>query len=389
MNVSVLFVAADACAITLLVLIGARYLTVAPRERGAWLIALLLLGIVCYHLSSRQDYGTLIEAPFRADFGNLFPLLNVLRNATSGVFMLLCHAIFKDGQRTPRLLLGLLVLQLLLEEPLDWVVDGQWAETVWGTVLLEGVPSLLQTLFLGMALYWMLSERDADLVLPRRRARVLLLIIYVVQVVLSLTVERVAMNFGWIPWEWQYPVHMMFVAVGIPFSVIVLFASMSPAAASLFGGRRAEEPRPAGPSRQAPAGSDTERAEVARIRAAFEEDLIYHQAGLSVAGLARHLALPEYRLRNLIHQHMGYRNFNALLHHYRIAEVCRALEQPARNHLPVLTLALTAGYQSINPFNRAFRELKGMTPTEYRRQARQRQVESSNCTAESATGDIV
>jgi len=33
----------------------------------------------------------------------------------------------------------------------------------------------------------------------------------------------------------------------------------------------------------------------------------------------------------------------------------------------VLTIALEAGYGSIGPFNRAFRERFGMTPTEYRR----------------------
>jgi AraC-like DNA-binding protein len=35
--------------------------------------------------------------------------------------------------------------------------------------------------------------------------------------------------------------------------------------------------------------------------------------------------------------------------------------------LPVLTIALSVGYQSITPFNNAFRQLKGMTPSEYRR----------------------
>jgi AraC-like DNA-binding protein len=35
----------------------------------------------------------------------------------------------------------------------------------------------------------------------------------------------------------------------------------------------------------------------------------------------------------------------------------------------VLTLALEAGYGSIGPFNRAFRDAYGVTPTEFRRQA--------------------
>lgn len=79
--------------------------------------------------------------------------------------------------------------------------------------------------------------------------------------------------------------------------------------------------------------------------------------------------MPEYRLRKLIHEKLGYRNFNALLHEYRIAEACRELSDPAKNSLPILTIALTVGYNSINPFNRAFRDAKAMTPSAYRAQS--------------------
>jgi AraC-like DNA-binding protein len=37
--------------------------------------------------------------------------------------------------------------------------------------------------------------------------------------------------------------------------------------------------------------------------------------------------------------------------------------------VPVLTIALDAGFQSIGPFNRAFKTETGLTPTEYRKQA--------------------
>ena len=35
--------------------------------------------------------------------------------------------------------------------------------------------------------------------------------------------------------------------------------------------------------------------------------------------------------------------------------------------VPVLTIAMDAGFQSLNPFNRAFKAETGLTPTEYRR----------------------
>jgi AraC-like DNA-binding protein len=78
--------------------------------------------------------------------------------------------------------------------------------------------------------------------------------------------------------------------------------------------------------------------------------------------------MPEYRLRALIHKNLGYRNFNALLHEYRLRDACQQLTDPAKAHLPILTIALDAGYQSIAPFNQAFRLAMGCTPSIYRRQ---------------------
>ncbi|RTM02125.1 MAG: AraC family transcriptional regulator, partial [Bradyrhizobiaceae bacterium] len=38
--------------------------------------------------------------------------------------------------------------------------------------------------------------------------------------------------------------------------------------------------------------------------------------------------------------------------------------------VPVITIAMDAGFQSLGPFNRAFKAVTGVTPTEYRRMRR-------------------
>ena len=78
--------------------------------------------------------------------------------------------------------------------------------------------------------------------------------------------------------------------------------------------------------------------------------------------------MPEYRLRRLINQALGYRNFNSFLNHYRIEEVKAALADPAQAAVPILTMALDAGFSSLGPFNRAFKAETGLTPSEYRQQ---------------------
>jgi AraC-like DNA-binding protein len=96
---------------------------------------------------------------------------------------------------------------------------------------------------------------------------------------------------------------------------------------------------------------------------------IYRQEGLTIAALAARLDLPEHRLRQVINEGLGHRNFNAFLNRYRIDEAKAALSDPSQREVPVLTIAMDAGFQSIGPFNRAFKADTGVTPTEFRRDA--------------------
>ncbi len=102
---------------------------------------------------------------------------------------------------------------------------------------------------------------------------------------------------------------------------------------------------------------------LARLDAAMQQSHAYRQEGLSLADLARSLGLAEAPLRTLINQQLGFRNFNDFLHHHRLNE---AMARLASSDLPVLTVALDCGYGSIGPFNRAFKQRLGMTPTDYR-----------------------
>ena len=99
----------------------------------------------------------------------------------------------------------------------------------------------------------------------------------------------------------------------------------------------------------------------------FRDNQTYREAGLTISMLAKKLNLPEYRLRAFIHKQLGFRNFNAMLHKYRIEDASNALSETGNHNTPVLTIALSVGYQSITPFNNAFREIKGVTPSEYRK----------------------
>jgi AraC-like DNA-binding protein len=106
-----------------------------------------------------------------------------------------------------------------------------------------------------------------------------------------------------------------------------------------------------------------------RLEQVMTEERVFRQGRLTIGALAARLAVPEERLRRAINEGLGYRNFNAFINHYRLEEAKAALSDPAQCDVPVLTIAMDSGFQSLGPFNRAFKADTGLTPTEYRRMA--------------------
>jgi AraC-like DNA-binding protein len=117
-----------------------------------------------------------------------------------------------------------------------------------------------------------------------------------------------------------------------------------------------------------PAADDAaDRKLVAALMRLMADERIYRQENITIGVLAGRLKIPEYRLRRLINQRLGYRNFNVFLNNHRIEEAKAALADPTQAEVPVITIAMDAGFQSLGPFNRAFKAVTGVTPTEYRR----------------------
>jgi AraC-like DNA-binding protein len=125
----------------------------------------------------------------------------------------------------------------------------------------------------------------------------------------------------------------------------------------------AERPSPA-----ADTLSHQERSVLDRLTRRFASERLYARDGLTIAALAELLGTQEHVLRRVINRGLGFRNFNDFLHTHRLREAAVRLRDPGARRVPVLTIALEVGYGSIGPFNRAFRERFGVTPSEYRRE---------------------
>jgi AraC-like DNA-binding protein len=112
--------------------------------------------------------------------------------------------------------------------------------------------------------------------------------------------------------------------------------------------------------------SRLEQSVLARLQARFAAEKCWTRESLTIAELAEILGTQQHVLRRVINQGLGFRNFSDFLHSYRLKEAAERLRDPACARIPVLTIALESGYGSIGPFNRAFKERFGMTPTEFR-----------------------
>jgi AraC-like DNA-binding protein len=163
-------------------------------------------------------------------------------------------------------------------------------------------------------------------------------------------------------------------------AAVLLAFAVAFALVALRAGRPLFSPpvaEPAGPApgdalRPQTEADPQEDALLARLRQLMEDEKAYRREGFGVATLVAALDVPEYRLRRLINQRLGHRNFSSFVNGYRLAEVTAALADPGQADVPILTIALDAGFQSIGPFNRAFKAHTGMTPTAWRKQAESR-----------------
>lgn len=114
--------------------------------------------------------------------------------------------------------------------------------------------------------------------------------------------------------------------------------------------------------------SAADKLELDRVQKAMAGGL-YLEAGLSIGSLGATLSIPEHRLRRLINRGLGYRNFAAFVNDYRIEEAKRRLADPGLAREQIIQHAFSLGYSSLAPFNRAFRERVGVSPTEFRETA--------------------
>jgi AraC-like DNA-binding protein len=112
--------------------------------------------------------------------------------------------------------------------------------------------------------------------------------------------------------------------------------------------------------------AEVDAAVLARIRRALEDEQLYRNPTLTLAELAAHTGLPARLISFTVNQGFG-KSFNDLVNGYRVAEVQRRLRHTDdARHLTLLGIAFESGFNSKTTFNRIFKQVTGMAPSEFK-----------------------
>jgi AraC-like DNA-binding protein len=108
---------------------------------------------------------------------------------------------------------------------------------------------------------------------------------------------------------------------------------------------------------------------IGRINRAMALEKIYLNENLSLKEFAFHVKADPNLISFILNNHLN-NNFYDFVNNYRIEEVKTKLNDPAYKHLTILGVALESGFNSKTTFNRVFRQVTGITPTEFQKKDR-------------------
>jgi len=283
-----------------------------------------------------------------------------LQTALPGLFWLLCQLIFVPRPRLNSVWGAMALYSFLapaLARPFVLPDESSTLLVLFGwrlgqlfeyVVILHGISLVIR--------YW-----RNDLVETRRKARLAFLLI----VGSAVGVATVSLNFG------LYHEYIRGIITGLAaFSTLICLVTAREGIMDLVGidlPSGQEEPQQNPDLKTNP--PEPLSAQQLKDAKALDRTMgagFYRTEKLTLKKLSAATKIPEYRLRMVINQVLGYRNFNDYINQRRVADAAERLRNEPET--PVLNISLDVGYRTLSSFNRAFRDIQNTTPTEFRQQ---------------------
>jgi len=304
--------------------------------------------------------GFYFVAPFADSWGMLEIVAHLLGNLIPALLWILSRNFFSDKSNVPAAFIAVTVSYLLLIMTPESISTLLVTNKVYREWLFYLLPQLLKMSLVLHVIYLSLSTRSEDLITERLRMRVPFAIIFAVAVITVITVE-IGFNNA-VPSVISVFGSLVFFLLTL--SATVFSLRLKP---ELVAITEATKPLiPVSTIPQSSAVAVEENPVIIAITQLMDEDRFYANYDVTLHVLAKKLNLPAHRLRPIINQQMGFKNFNQFINSFRIQEACTRLT--SERQLPILTIALDSGFKSLSVFNKAFKEAYGKTPSEIRQQ---------------------
>lgn len=123
-----------------------------------------------------------------------------------------------------------------------------------------------------------------------------------------------------------------------------------------------------------PAATDDDVELGRRLMRLLDREELYLNPDLNLSLLANALGETPNRVSRAVTAGLKATNVNQLINRHRIEHAQTRLDDPSQDALTILQIALESGFNSIGPFNRAFKTITDQTPRQYR-QARAKSAE--------------
>lgn len=101
------------------------------------------------------------------------------------------------------------------------------------------------------------------------------------------------------------------------------------------------------------------------IESLLTEKKIYTNSKLTIKKISEKLSQPEYLVSQSINAHFR-KSFPEVLNEYRIAHATELIDSKAYENFSLEGIAYESGYNSISAFYRAFKNIKGVTPSKFK-----------------------
>jgi AraC-like DNA-binding protein len=103
----------------------------------------------------------------------------------------------------------------------------------------------------------------------------------------------------------------------------------------------------------------------------METQKLYLNGKLSIHDVSENLNIPRQYISEVLNEHMNI-SFQDFVNTYRVEEFIERLKNDQNNHFTLLGIATDVGFNSKSSFNAIFKKMKGLTPTEYKKQLQQK-----------------